>query len=157
MSDNPKGYDETLTHVYRFLSIRPRSEAEMRQYLNKRHATGPVQEKIMEFLLSQNLINDHDFTAWWIDQRTKFRPKGKRFIEMELKQKGIPQDIIDSHNIQTQTQLDTARKLIEQKLPRYSNLPKREIYQKLSAHLQRRGFDWDTIKRSIDDSLKDRV
>ncbi len=36
---------------------------------------------------------------------------------------------------------------------KYKGLEKRDIYQKLGAHLASKGFNWDTIKESIDEYL----
>jgi regulatory protein len=157
MSDNPQGYDETLNRVYRFLSIRPRTEHEMEQYLQKRHTKTEIGDKIMAFLRSQNLINDTEFAAWWIEQRTKFRPKGQGIIKMELKQKGIPDTILDAISINPQDQKDMIKKLIQKQMPKYTHLPKYELYQKLGAYLSRRGFNWESIKRGIDEVLEEGV
>ena len=56
-----------------------------------------------------------------------------------------------------QNDLESAKKLVEKKFSKYKNMEKQEIYQKLGAFLARRGFGWDTIKKSIDDSLSNKV
>jgi SOS response regulatory protein OraA/RecX len=85
---------------------------------------------------------------------------------MELKTKGVAQDIIEQaiSNFQFSivneeesrgvNDLETAKKLVEKKIARYMHLPKQELYQKLGGFLGRKGFDWETIKRAIDTELK---
>ena len=53
-----------------------------------------------------------------------------------------------------QSDLEMAKKLAEKKMPKYKDLPKQEIYQKLGGFLARKGFNWDTIKKAIDDALE---
>jgi regulatory protein len=81
---------------------------------------------------------------------------------MELKQKGISQEIITAalSNEELEAVVDDlsqARKLVEKKIERYKDLPRNDIYKKLGGYLGRRGFSWEVIKRSIDEILANRV
>jgi regulatory protein len=158
VNDTPPGYEGLLNLSYKFLAFRPRSEHEMRTFLRKKHAQRQTEEKIIAVLQHLNYINDLEFGSWWIKQRAAFRPKGTRLLKLELKQKGVPIDVIESlFATEKPSQKDMAAKLIGKYLPKYEKLPKREVYQKLQGILARRGFDWETIKSSIDDALKERV
>lgn len=153
MDNFQKFYDRAL----RFLSYRPRSEKEITNFLKKKKVEPPIISKIIKKLKEQNFINDEEFTKWWIEQRTHFRPRGIRVIKLELRQKGISQEIIDeilsNEDIKILSE-ESARKLIEKKIISYKGLPKQELYQKLSQFLLRRGFDWETVKEVIDEVLK---
>ncbi|MBI1919250.1 RecX family transcriptional regulator [Candidatus Microgenomates bacterium] len=147
-----KFYDRAL----RFLSYRPRSEKEIADFLAKKKVTPVVVAKILKKLKEQNLVNDREFTKWWVEQRTKFRPRGLRVIKMELKQKGIKPELIEKIISNDQfliSNKEAVKKLIIKKITNYKGLPKRELYHKLSQFLLRRGFDWDTVKNAVDDSL----
>lgn len=150
-------YQKYLEAAVRFLSYRPRSEKEVRDYLLKKKAPLEIIEKILNWLKDQRFVNDEEFVKWWIEQRSKFRPKGLKVIKMELRQKGVSQALIDSilqeSEINTNSDLESARRIVEKKIIKYKGLDKREIYHKLGAHLARKGFNWETIKRVIDDSL----
>jgi SOS response regulatory protein OraA/RecX len=50
--------------------------------------------------------------------------------------------------------LERAKRLVTKKIGKYKGLEKRELYQKLGGVLARNGFDWETIKASIDDVLQ---
>ena len=147
-----------------FLSPRPRSEKEIREKLQKKprgkkavEINLEIIEEVINKLKAQNLINDTEFAQWWIEQRTVFRPKGIRVIKMELRQKGISEDIIKatinpsallragSSQLTVSNEIDRAKKLVKKRIDRYKNLPKQEIYQKLSQFLAYRGFDYDII------------
>ena len=143
-----------------FLTVRPRSEKEVRDNLLKKKIAPEVLEKIIAKLKEQKFLNDEDFTSWFIDQRTRVSQKSMRVIRVELLQKGVDKEIIES-GIRSQesgdSDTDTARKIVEKKFPKYKGLPRQEIYQKLGGHLARRGYTWDTIKASIDEAIEEKV
>jgi len=119
-------FQKLLNKVYRILSLRPRSEKEIKDYLIKKKA------------------------------RLTFRPRGKFGLRMELKQKGVNKKIIDKVIEQLVDELPLARKVVQKKLKTYKNLPREDFYQKMSAFLARRGFSWPVIKQVVDELLKKR-
>lgn len=146
METADKLYKKTLN----FLSFRPRSEKEVRDYLEKNKSDDVTALRIIQNLKENKFLDDIEFTKWWIEQRTLLRPRAWRVIEFELKRKGIPDEIIQNSELRIQTDLETALKLAEKKMVRFKNLPKEEIYQKLGRYLASKGFDWDIIKEVID-------
>lgn len=152
MDDFEQYYNRTL----RFLSFRPRSEKELRDYLQKKKAVSAVIEKIISKLREHKFINDEDFAGWWIDQRTRLKPRAWKVIQYELRQKGIGEETIQSQfSILNPpaggqfTNEDMAKKLIQGKISRYRDLPKQEAYRKLGRFLASKGFDWGVIKKAL--------
>lgn len=157
-----KLYQKTL----RFLTFRPRSEKEIRDYLKKKSSLAKasggqesneleaVINSIIKKLKEQNFINDEEFTKWWIEQRTKIKPRAEKIIKFELLQKGIDkvlvEDILKSSNI---SEFDKAKDLVLRKIKRYEKLDRNKQYEKMSRFLASKGFDWDTIKEVIDQVL----
>lgn len=152
-------FEKYYTYSLKFLSYRPRSEKELVDSLTKRKAPQEIIEKIIELLKDQRFLNDEDFTKWWIGQRTSFKPRSKRVLQMELKQKGIAQEIITKYLVESEetavNDLEQAIRLTKKKIQRYKHLERDELYQKLGGVLARKGFSWDVIKRAIDLSLSD--
>lgn len=150
-------FEKLLALTLRFLSFRPRTEKEIIEYLKKKSYPQEQKDQVIAYLKDRRFIDDEEFARWLVDQRTRVTPKGERFIRMELKQKGISEEIITSvFNTKTEDTIDQvaiAKALIEKKLSRYSHLSRREFYQKMGALLARRGFDWETIKKSLDSVL----
>jgi len=150
--------DKFYNLALRFLSYRPRSEKEVRDKLKalmKRYdGVETTIEKIISKLKEQRFINDEEFAMGWITQRSTFKPRGIRLIKLELKHKGIADDLIDRliHNSEfiIQNDLEQAKRLVEKRLLRYRGLDKQKIYEKLGRFLASKGFDWDTIKKAID-------
>lgn len=153
MEDFEKFYNSSL----RFLSYRPRSEKEIEGKLKSKKVSSEIIEKIIIKLKEKRFINDEEFAKWWIESRIRFKPRSLRLIELELKQKGISDDIIQTiiHDSKfvIHSDLEQAKILIEKRMPRYTNLTKDKIYERLGRYLASKGFNWDTIKKSIDESL----
>jgi len=143
-------FEKNYNRVLRFLSFRVRSEKEIEDYLQKKKVEESIVKKIIEKLKKYRFLNDAEFTRIWIEQRTKLKPRAWRIIQFELKRKGISEEIIQGSKIKVQSDLESAKILVQRKMLRYKNLPKQEIYQKLGRFLAGKGFSWDTIKKAIE-------
>jgi len=126
-------YEKLMSASIRFVSFRPRSEKELRDFclktLKRHHTTAPLAvNQVMIRLQELGYADDKKFVDWWVGQRASFRPKGKRALEMELRAKGIknPEINIDERQL--------AKKAIERKLGTLDN-------DRLKNYLYRRGFD----------------
>lgn len=145
-----KLYQKTL----RFLTFRPRSEKEIRDYLRKKKADDLTLDRIVNNLKINKFLDDIEFTKWWVEQRTKIRPRAQRIIKFELLQKGIDKDLIEdifkSSNI---SEFDKAKDLAIRKIKRYEKFDRQKQYEKMSRFLASKGFDWDIVKEVIDQVL----
>lgn len=156
MEDFERFYNSAL----RFLSYRPRSEQEIRNKLKEKRAESEIIEKIVAKLKKYNFINDLEFAKKWAEERIQFKPRSWRLIKIELRHKGISEEIIESiiHDSQfmIQSDLEQAEKLVEKRITRFRNkfgMTREKIYEKLGRYLASKGFDWDTIKKSIDEIM----
>lgn len=140
-----------LNRALRFLSFRPRSEKEISDYLKKKKVSIIISQKVISKLKESNFLNDVEFAKWWIEQRTLIKPRAWRIIKFELKNKGISEEIIQNSESEETSDSTVAIKLAQKRFLRYKNLPRQEIYQKLGRFLISKGFDYDTVKRSIDE------
>jgi len=156
-------FEKSYNRALRFLSFRPRSEKEIKDYLKLKtknlelKTQNEIVNSIIKRLKEHKFLDDEEFARWWIEQRTKIKPRAWKVIQYELKQKGIEEETIQSqftiYNLQF-TNEDMAKKLIQKKISRYKDLPKQEAYQKLGRFLASKGFDWGVIKKvlsNIDD------
>lgn len=162
-----KFYNKAL----RFLSFRPRSEKEVRDNLAKKKSfgrgSGPSEatiELIIKKLKDYKFLDDLEFAKMWVQDRSLLKLKPLRVIKFELKQKGITEEIIEqvlSDSKEDEKDLEKAKKIIDKKISKYlpagrqvKGLEKQKIREKLGRFLASRGFDYDTIKKSIDEVLK---
>jgi len=150
-------FEKFLNSALRFLSYRPRSEKEVADNLKKKKASDSIVQLVIKKLKEQRFLNDREFAKWWIEQRTVVKPTGLRLIKIELKRKGIDKELIDEIIQESEhlvrNELEMARTLVQKRIDKLKNLDRQKIYQKLGGFLSRRGFDYDTIKKSIDEFI----
>jgi regulatory protein len=153
-----ENFEGLYNSALRFLSYRTRSEKEVRDKLRTKNVEPEIIEKIVLKLKEKRFINDEEYARQWIENRNRFKPRSLRLIKMELKQKGLTPEIIKSavknQELGVDSDLEQAKKLAEKRIGRLRNLPKQKIYEKLGRYLASKGFNWDTVKKAIDDVLE---
>ena len=100
--------------------------------------------KVIDKLVTSELLSDKKFAIWWVDNRINHKPMGKIKICQELISKGISADIIESIEIKDETEKVMLERVV-QKLSRNKNLSE----EKMLSRLKNRGFSWDIIKKVI--------
>ena len=138
---------DCLDAAYYYLSYRPRSEGEIRQWLHKRGCSNDVADKTIAKLREQNLSDDLAFAQFWKDNRLSFRPKSKRLIKRELGDKKIEAEIIEEVTKDIDDE-EIAYRLGSGRLPALAHLDYPHFYRRLSSYLAYRGFSDQVIKRT---------
>lgn len=157
-SEFGKFYQRALEYVL----IRPRSEKEIRDYLNrktlnrkvrvKNRKTGEYQTRekqgydktlvplVLERLNARGYIDDHRFAELWVENRNVSKGVSVKKLRNELAQKGISHQIIDDVlDNSARNDEDELRKIIARKANRY---PDR---QKFIQYLVRQGFNYSDV------------
>jgi regulatory protein len=127
-----------------FLSYRARSESEIRKNLRKHEIPEAVIDQTLERLRQDGLANDSQFANAWVENRNAFRPRSRRMMAMELKQKGLDEDAIRSA-IESVDDDAAAYEAAQKKAPRFKSLEWNDFRRKLSEFLARRGFSYSVI------------
>jgi regulatory protein len=138
---------DCLNAAYRYLSYRPRSEGEIRHWLHRRGFANEVTEKTIAKLGEQNLSDDFAFAQFWTRNRLSFRPKSKRLIKKELRDKKVAAEIIE----QVTKDIDDeaiAYKLGSGRMSALAHLDYPDFYRRLSSYLIYRGFSYEIIKHT---------
>jgi len=138
---------DCLDAAYYYLSYRPRSEGEIRQWLHKRGFASEVTEKTIAKLKEQNLSDDFAFAQFWKDNRLSFRPKSKRLIKKELREKEVDAEIV-ARVTQDIDDEEIAYKLGSSRLPSLAHLDYPGFCRRLSSYLAYRGFSYEVIKHT---------
>jgi regulatory protein len=138
---------DCLNAAYHYLSYRPRSEGEIRQWLRQRGFANELAEKIIIKLREQNLSDDFAFARFWKENRLSFKPKSKRLIKKELRDKKVASEIIE----QVTEDIDDeaiAYKLGSSRMSVLAHLDYPDFYRRLSSYLAYRGFSYEVIKHT---------
>jgi len=133
-----------------FLSIRPRSEAEVRRNLTNAKIAPEAIDAAIERLKRAGLVDDRAFTQYWLENRGQFSPRSARALKAELRQKGVAVETIDETLQATlHTEETAALQAARPKARRLAALDAREFKQKLGAYLLRRGFSYDVALEAV--------
>jgi len=127
-----------------FLSYRARSESEIRQNLRKHEVPEAVIDQTLERLREAGLANDNEFAQAWVENRSTFRPRSRRMLTMELRQKGLDEESMKSalENVDDEP---LAYEAAKKRAARFKDLEWIEFRKKLSEFLARRGFPYSVI------------
>ncbi|HEY3476752.1 MAG TPA: RecX family transcriptional regulator [Anaerolineales bacterium] len=127
-----------------FLSYRARSESEIRQNLRKHEIPEPVIEQTLDRLRQDGLANDNQFARAWVENRSAFRPRSRRMMAMELRQKGLNEEAV-SLAVENVDDEALAYEAAQKRMTRYKDLEWNDFRKKLSDFLARRGFSYSVI------------
>jgi regulatory protein len=127
-----------------FLSYRARSESEIRKNLVKHEIPESVIDLTLERLRQDGLANDNEFAQAWVENRSTFRPRSRRMMAMELRQKGLDDESMHSalKNVDDEP---LAYEAAKKRATRFNDLEWSEFRKKLSEFLARRGFSYSVI------------
>lgn len=127
-----------------FLSYRPRSEAEVRRNLQSHDLLEATIKYVIERLKNSGLLDDARFAQMWVNNRSELRPRSRRALAHELRQRGVDaQEIeqslegIDEEAAAYQAALKQSRK--------FRSLQWQDFRQKLYRFLAQRGFGFEVI------------
>jgi regulatory protein len=146
---------KAMDSAVRFLAPRPRSIGEIRQYLNRKGTAPTAIEEVIERLQALNYVNDLEFAHYWVRNREEFKPRGAQALRYELRQKGVPDDII-REVLEDIDMEDSAYRAAQKKSFSFRRLPEDATREKLGSFLARRGFSYDVVQTAIDRIIQER-
>lgn len=155
-------YSKLYTRALEYCFVRPRSVKEIKDYLwrktlvsrRRSKRTGLVVEmpgvsqamadRVLNRLRDKQYVDDEKFARYWFENRRKTKGVSVRKLRLELKSKGVSEDLIsvlEHENIRSdKTELE---KIIAKKSSRYDD------ENKLIQYLMRQGFLYDDIKSTL--------
>lgn len=141
-------FQKNLDKLLMFATLRPRSEKEVKDYLKRKKIHESLHKELFEKLIQFKLVNDEEFTRWWVEQRQTFSPKSLRVLKQELRIKGISKEIVENtlSNILVDEE-KIARGLIDKKMYKWKNLDEKTKKIKMSQYLSGKGFGWNVIAK----------
>jgi regulatory protein len=139
-----KAYQQAML----FLSYRARSETEIRKNLEKHEIPQAVIDETVERLRQARLVNDEQFAQNWVANRSEFRPRSRRALTVELRQKGLAEADIKSA-IEAVDEESLAYAAAQKRVRRLEGLEWIEFRKKLSEFLARRGFGYEVIAPTV--------
>ncbi len=145
-------FKQGYLYAVRLLTASKKSATQLLKRFKEKGYKPEIAESVLEKLKEQGILNDRkmvDETIQWAKQAKRY---GKRRIAMELKKKGIAQNVIDDSlsHYSKEEERETALVLAQvrwQKLERIEpNKRKKRMYDFLIS----RGFDFETTREIVD-------
>jgi regulatory protein len=139
----------------RLLSYRLRSEDEMKRRLNKLGFNTDTVKAVQIRLKAQGLLDDNNFARFWRDNRISFNPRSRCLIKVELRQKGVPNEIIDQviNDIDDE---NNAYKAAQKKADKITITDYQDFRRRLGGYLKNRGYNYRVIIKTIDHLWEER-
>ena len=153
--------DAAMEIAVRFLGTRPRTRWELERRLRRAAATDDVITATLDRLAAMGYVDDTAFARWWVEQRDRHAPRGRRMVEAELRQHGVPRDVLEllrgEELAEPVLDVDTlpgneaqrARAALDRHLKGRPMPPDPKARQRIGAFLMRRGFDPETVRSAI--------
>jgi regulatory protein len=135
------GYQRAL----RLLGYRARSEAEIQRKLSEQGFDEAVIRPVLERLKEHGFLGDDKFAQEWVENRATFRPRSKRVLALELRQKGVTNEEIQKALAETEDESTLALLAAQQYARRLDGVDWETFRKRLGGHLARRGFSYGTI------------
>lgn len=137
------------------------------EYLKRSRSAGEVERRllrsgyaeravaaVLEWLRELDLVDDGELARRWVDYRLNERRLGPARLRGELGRRGVERELIEAAlSGREEEELVAAREEARRRVTRLEGLPPAELRRKLGDALRRRGFGWETIRRTIDELL----
>lgn len=138
------------------LGSRLHSRAELHRKLMRREYGETVVNAVLEDLVRMGYVNDEQFAKTKAMSAAQHKHHGRRRAFVELRRAGVSGAVAeraldDVYAAQDSTAV--ARQLAEKQAPRLRKLEPMVARRRLVGMLQRRGFDYESIKPVVDDVL----
>ena len=142
-------FHRCLNAAIHYLGYRPRSEFEIKERLRRRGFDDNTIESVISKLREQGLVDDAVFARFWQENRDSFSPRSQWLTKLELRQKGVTDDII-AQVIDAIDDEDSAYRAALSKAQRLSQVDYQSFRRRLGEYLKRRGFGYGVINHTIE-------
>lgn len=141
-------YRRALARAYRLLTLRARSEEEMRRSLSRAGFGEECTEATISRLREQGMLNDRTFASEWTRSRVESRPRSKRLIEHELRTRGVSSEDVEAATSELDDEA-TARQIASRRARLMAGLDRQTCLRRLSRYLLSRGFTGETVAHAV--------
>jgi regulatory protein len=147
---------ECFDKAMEYLQMRLHSRAELSKKLMRREYGQAVVNGVLDDLLRLGYLNDEQFARTKALSASEHKHHGRRRAKIELLKSGIKGEVADRALDEVYAQTDNlanAKLLAQKQAARLKRLDPAVARRRLVGMLQRRGFDYETIKPVVDQVL----
>lgn len=137
-------------YVLRLISLRPRTQAELRQRLLRKGFSADLAERILARAEEAGLVDDGIFARLYAEDRLISRPCPRRRVVTELRARGVDERLaVEAAQAAFAgiSEEELARRALEGKRARWEKLPQPVALRRAYSFLLRRGFSPDLARK----------
>jgi regulatory protein len=143
---NKSELDKFYMKSLNLISLRPRSEYEIKSYLKRKDCPTSKIESILNKLREYKYIDDQAFANAWVNSRLLLKSLSKNRLKNELRKKGV-------NNLHIQSALDDINiddgAALSELIAKKRKISRYEDDLKLMQYLVRQGFKYEDIKKAF--------
>ncbi|MBN1093478.1 regulatory protein RecX [Blastococcus sp. TML/M2B] len=126
----------------RALTGAPKTRQQLADLLAQREVPEDAAETVLDRLTEVGLIDDEAFAQAWVTSRQAGRGLARRALKAELRAKGVDDEVaaIAVEAVDDDDERETARRLVERKLPAMRRLDRATATRRLMGVLARKGY-----------------
>lgn len=157
---SPAGSEDRLERAkgraLRMLAARSRSEAEVRERLQRAGFEEPVVAQVVAWLHRLGYLDDERFAREWVEARLRSRPSGRIRLAWELRQKGVAPERVEQALavLDTETEVALAVEAAERRYGGRRGSPE-ALARQVHAFLLRRGFSHFAVQKAVAHFMKE--
>jgi regulatory protein len=145
---------------YVLISYRDRSEWELRHRILEKGFRREVAREVVDWFLSEGIVNDRNFANRWLDGVLQAKPMGRMRVFHELRAKRIDDGIIEEmcdKRLDYQTEMELAKKACDKRMNILKNYPPEVGRRRLFRYMKNRGFDFEIIHKLMEECFSDNL
>ncbi len=135
-----------------YLGGAARTKKQMREYLLKKEHSEEIIEATLARLLEYGYLNDGEYAEAFV--RSRGSTGGRHKLQIALMQKGLDRETAEhaAASVSDEDELRGAAGWIAKWERQFEGLSERERRDKIYRRLASRGYDWEIIKKALDES-----
>jgi regulatory protein len=141
--------EDGFQKALKFISYKPRTKFEVVKKLRENDFDEGSISIVMEMLIEKGYVNDPHYAKNWVENRSIYKPRSKKLITWELKNKQISEEIISEVTGDMIPEEKLAMLAAEKYARRLSGIEKEVFFRRLSGYLIRRGFSYSIVNVTV--------
>ena len=147
---NHEEFEKTKDLALQYISIRMRSEFELRQYLRRKECDAANISRVLLYCHARKFLNDKEYAEMLTRDMININKYGRNKMYATLRKRGISSEIVAEvlqAQVEEKDQLKIAENLALKKIKTIKDESK--IREKLYRYLKQRGFSYDIISAVV--------
>lgn len=140
--------DKAYNRALDLISRRLRSQWELEDYLKRKDYAPEVSIEVIKKLREHGWLYDLRFAESWVRNRRLLKATSRRRLTQELRQKRVPDAIIEQA---LETDETDEREVLKDLVERKRKQSKYQDKMKLTQYLSRQGYNYDDIKNALEE------